>query len=65
MRSVLNWLRTSGLAVAVVVVCIASNAMGGVVINIAQSGSDVVATLSGSIGNLGTPLGTQNLASGL
>ena len=64
MRSVLNWLRKTGLVAAVGVVCIESNAMGGVVINIAQSGSDVVATLSGSIGDLGTPLGTQNLASG-
>ncbi len=57
MRTVLNWLRTGSLAAAVWVGAMASDAMAAVIINITQSGSNVVATLSGSLSSLGASNG--------
>ena len=44
---------------------LAIDASAGVVVNFAQVGNDVVASLSGSIENLGTPNFSNNLASNL
>ena len=60
MRSVLNWLQTGSLAAAVWVGAMASDAMAAVIVNITQSGSNVVATLSGSLSSLGTPTGSSS-----
>ncbi len=60
MRSVLNWLQTGSLAAAVWVGAMASDAMAGVIINITPSGSDVVATLSGSLSSLGASNGNND-----
>ncbi len=57
MRFVLGWLKSA--AAVLLTGVIASNAMAGVVINIGQSGSDVVFTISGSL-SLGTPLGSSS-----
>ncbi len=57
MRTVLNWLQTGSLAAAVWVGAMASDAMAAVIVNINQSGSNVVATVSGAFSSLGTPTG--------
>lgn len=56
MRSLLGWLKSAGAVLLAGV--LATDAMSAVVISFAQSGSDVVATFSGSISSLSGSLGT-------
>ena len=53
MRGVLDWLKSASAVLLAGV--LASNTSAGIVVNFTQVGNDVVASLSGSIGNLGTP----------
>ena len=55
MRSVFGWLMSASAGFLVFMT--ASNALAAVVVTIGQSGNDVVASISGGMGNLGIPFG--------
>lgn len=60
MRFVLGWLKSASAVLLAGV--LATDAMSAVVISFAQSGSDVVATFSGSVSNLSGSLGQSGTA---
>ncbi len=63
MRFILGWLKSAGAVC--LGLCLGGSASAAVIINVVQSGSDVVLSMSGSLSNLGTPFstGTRNAAS--
>lgn len=59
MRFVLGWLKAA--SVVCLGLSLVSNASAGVVIDVSQSGSDVVLSMSGSLGNLGSSISSGYL----
>jgi hypothetical protein len=57
MRFVSGWLKSA--SAVCLGLCLVGSASAGVIINVVQSGSDVVLSMSGSLSNLGTPVATQ------
>ena len=64
MRFILGWLKSAGAVC--LGLCLGGSASAAVIINVVQSGSDVVLSMSGSLSNLGTPAftGSTNFSRG-
>jgi hypothetical protein len=61
MRFVSGWIRAAG--VACLGLCWVGSASAAVIVNVSQSGNDVVISFSGSLANLGTPVSAGSLNS--